>query len=339
MNLILSAFFLVLSVAFTWVFCLVAQGTRLMDKPNSRSMHSRPTLRGGGLVFIGLALLSLPVLYCLTHTSFFDLAIFMLCIFLIATIGFLDDLYQLSIKPRFFVQCLVALLLAVFMRPNQLGFGFVTVSSSIFIFPFVFFTVIWAINHFNFMDGIDGFCAAQAIFLFSAYAFLLGMHDSLFYQSFCFIFIAVLIGFLIFNFPPARLFMGDVGSATLGLVTFGIALIAQKKFQIPILYWFMLNGLFLFDSTFTLLRRIIHKEKWSAPHKKHAYQRLRQGGVRVSMILLGQMLINSAFLILVLLIYYRMLHWSFLLLQLSFMVLIYYLIEKKIPMFSVELTH
>ena len=73
--------------------------------------------------------------------------------------------------------------------------------------------------------------------------------------------------------------MGDIGSATLGLITFSIALIAQQQCQIPILYWFMLNGLFLFDATSTLIRRMIKREKWFAPHRKHAYQRLRQSGI------------------------------------------------------------
>ncbi|MBI2785196.1 MAG: hypothetical protein HYX60_02350, partial [Legionella longbeachae] len=145
--------------------------------------------------------------------------------------------------------------------------------------------------------------------------------------------------FLIFNFPPAKLFMGDVGSATLGLITFYMALVAQQKFQIPILYWFMLNGLFLFDATLTLFRRIINKEKWSAPHKKHAYQRLRQSGISVSMILFSQTLINASFLILVGLIQIHKVHYSIFIFQLAFLFFIYYIIDKKIPMYPSTFTH
>lgn len=310
-----------------------------MDKPNNRSMHSIPTVRGGGLIFIGLALLSFPLLCYLTQTSIFEQLIFICCIFFLAAISFLDDLFNLSVKPRFFTQSGVALLIALFMRPQHLDFGIITVHYSFFIIPFIFLAVIWAINHFNFMDGIDGFCAFQSIFLFCAYAILFGMMNATFYQGFCLILIFSLIGFLFFNFPPATLFMGDVGSATLGLITFGIALIAQQKFQIPIFYWFMLNGLFLFDSTITLFRRIMHKENWSAPHKKHAYQRLRQSGVSVSMILLGQTVINASFLILVLLIQEHRVHFGFLFAQIGFVFFIYYLIERKFPMYPTTLTY
>lgn len=323
----------------TKIFCLIAQDTRLMDKPNNRSMHSKPTIRGGGLIFIGLALLALPLLCYLTQTPLQEQLVFIFSILLIATISFLDDLYHLSAKLRFLVQSIVALLIVIFIRPAQLDFGFFSLEHSAFIVPFIFIGVLWAINHFNFMDGLDGFCASQAVFLFAAYSVLFTIYGASFYQLFCLIMIFCLIGFLMFNFPPAKLFMGDVGSATLGLITFYIALIAQQKLQIPILFWFMLNGLFLFDATGTLIRRIIKKEKWSAPHRKHAYQRLRQSGVTVPMILLGQLLINAVFLIFVLLF-----NWQYctlvplILVQTGLIALIYYAIEKKFPMFQSELT-
>lgn len=333
MNLTLSFFFLVFSIALTKLYCIVAQDTLLMDKPNHRSMHSVPTVRGGGLIFIGLALISLPILNNLTESSFEEQYIFLPCTFFLAAVSFLDDLYHLSVKIRFFTQSGIALLIAIFMRPAQLDLG-IMIQSSFLIIPFIFFAVIWAINHFNFMDGIDGFCAAQAIFLLSAYAVFFGINDASFYQDFCFILIFSLIGFLFFNFPPARLFMGDVGSATLGLITFCIALIAQQKFNVPILYWFMLNGLFLFDASVTLIRRVLHKENWSVPHRKHAHQRLRQSGVKVSTILLGQLILNISFFIIVFCIQMHIAHFSLIVLQLGFMLFIYFLIEKKSPMYS-----
>lgn len=312
---------------------MVAQNTRLIDKPNDRSLHSNPTIRGGGLIFVGLAVLSLPSLCYFMHTPLVDQLIFIFCILFLALVSFLDDLYQLSAKMRFLAQCVVALLITLFMRPEHMSFGFITLNYSLFTIPFIFIAVIWAINHFNFMDGIDGFCTAQSIFIFSAYAVFFGWCNAEFYQAFCFILVFTLIGFLIFNFPPAKLFMGDVGSATLGLISFSTALIAEQKFQIPILYWFMLNGLFLFDATITLLRRMIHKEKWSTAHKKHAYQRLRQSGVSVSIILLGQTLINASFLLLVILTQIYSVP-TLLMLQLGILACIYFFIEKKFPMYS-----
>ena len=233
------------------------------------------------------------------------------------------------------IQCLVALLISVFIRTEILDFGLFTFSTQYLIVPFLFFAVIWAINHFNFMDGLDGFCASQALFLFVAYALLFGFHNAMLYQDFCFVLIFSIIGFLTFNFPPAKLFMGDIGSASLGLITFGIAVIAQQKYQIPILYWFLLNGLFLFDATVTLIRRIINKEKWFAAHRKHAYQRLKQFGVDTRVILLGQIVINSSFLIGVLLFHFNKLGLGMLLLFFFGLILaVYLLIERLFPMYK-----
>lgn len=311
-----------------------------MDEPNNRSMHSRPTIRGGGVVFIGLALISLPILCYLTQTSLQAQWVLLLGIVMIAVVSFLDDLYHLPVKPRFLVQCSAALLIALFIQPAQLDFGIFSITAPVLIIPLIFVLVLWSINHFNFMDGLDGFCASQALFLFAAYALLFMLHGNLFYQGFCVILMVSLTGFLIFNFPPAKLFMGDIGSATLGFITFCIALIAQQKFQIPIVYWFMLNGLFLFDATCTLIRRIIKKEKWSMPHRKHAYQRLRQSGISVRMILLGQLILNVSFLILVLLFHKNIIYsLSIILFQICLMSVIYYLIEKIFPMFQTEFTY
>jgi UDP-N-acetylmuramyl pentapeptide phosphotransferase/UDP-N-acetylglucosamine-1-phosphate transferase len=321
----------------TKVFCILVQGTRLMDKPNDRSMHFKPTLRGGGVVFVSLSLLSIPLLCYLTNTSFYDQWVLTLSIFMIASVSFLDDLLDLTVKTRFLIQCAAALLVALCILPEQLNFIFFSIENSQLIVPLVFFVVLWAINHFNFMDGLDGLCASQAAFLLMAYAVLFSINEAPFYQGFCLILMSCLLGFLIFNFPPAKLFMGDVGSATLGLITFSIALIAQKYFQVPILYWFMLNALFLFDATCTLIRRMLKQEQWFAPHRKHAYQRLRQSGISVRTILFAQLLINACFFIFVLLVNLGVYYSGVLVfIQIAIILLIYCFIEKIFPMFQSE---
>ncbi|HAT9400262.1 TPA: glycosyl transferase, partial [Legionella pneumophila subsp. pneumophila] len=305
MNIILNVFLIFVSAILTKLFALFAQHTKLIDIPNERNLHSRPTVRGGGVVFIGL---SLFCWFFICNSQFFltlEQFIFSIAIILIATISFIDDLYNLSVKIRFLFQCLIAFLTVIFIAPSQLDFGLLLFENTYLIAFFLFFAVIWAINHFNFMDGLDGFCASQAIFLLAAYAFFFNSAGSLVYQEFCLILISSLAGFLIFNFPPAKIFMGDVGSASLGLITFFIAIIAQKNYQIPILYWFILNSLFLFDSTVTLIRRIINHEKWFSPHKKHAYQRLKQLGINSRFILLGQTIINGSLFLSVIFIHFQ----------------------------------
>ncbi|BCA94952.1 glycosyl transferase [Legionella antarctica] len=333
--MIILSIFALLSTIMTKLFYILAQNTRLVDKPNERSLHLKPTVRGGGVVFIGLSLISLTFLSYFTGASLAQQIVLIFSIFLLATISFIDDLYQLSAKSRFLVQCIVALSVSLFLRPEILDFGVFIINTRFLIVPFLFFAVIWAINHFNFMDGLDGLCALQAIFLFASYALLFSIHDALLYQEFCFVLIGSLFGFLIFNFPPAKLFMGDIGSATLGFITFCLAVIAQQKFQIPIIYWFILNGLFLFDATITLIRRVINKEKFSVAHRKHAYQRLKQYGLDTRLILLGQIFINASFLLGILLLHNNNLSLSILLFfMVGLMSLIYYFIEKLFPMFQ-----
>ncbi|HEL8458341.1 TPA: glycosyltransferase family 4 protein [Legionella pneumophila] len=333
MNIILNVFLIFVSAILTKLFALFAQHTKLIDIPNERNLHSRPTVRGGGLVFIGL---SLFCWFFICNSQFFltlDQFIFSIAIIFIATISFIDDFYNLSVTIRFFFQCLIAFLIVIFILPSQLDFGLFLFENTYLIAFFLFFAVIWAINHFNFMDGLDGFCASQAIFLLAAYALFFNSAGSLIYQDFCLILISSLAGFLIFNFPPAKIFMGDVGSASLGLITFFIAIIAQKNYQIPILYWFILNSLFLFDSTVTLIRRIIKHEKWFSPHKKHAYQRLKQLGINSRFILLGQAIINGSLFLSVMFMHFQFFNLkNLIIIQLCYLSAIYFFIEKKYSM-------
>ncbi len=305
-----------------------------MDKPNERSLHVSPTVRGGGVIFIGLAVVSIPIISYVTGTSLLEQLIWSLCLLLLAGISFMDDCYQLSARLRFMIQCLIALITAMYLRPLKLDFILFTVENEYIIGVFIFFIVIWSINHFNFMDGLDGFCASQAVFILLTYAYFYHFFPALFYQEFCLVLASGILGFLIYNFPPAKLFMGDVGSASLGFIIIIIALIAQQKYQIPILYWFILNSLFLYDSTITLVRRLLRGEKWYSPHRSHAYQRIKQYGISSRKILLGQFVINSSVLALTFLIANHMLSiYLIVCLQFSILTLVYILIEKRFPMF------
>jgi UDP-N-acetylmuramyl pentapeptide phosphotransferase/UDP-N-acetylglucosamine-1-phosphate transferase len=306
-----------------------------MDKPNERSLHVNPTVRGGGIIFIGLAVFSIPIISYVTGTPLHEQAIWLLCLIILAGISFLDDWYQLSARLRFMIQCLIALLTAIYLRPLKLDFILFNIENVYIISTLIFFIVIWSINHFNFMDGLDGFCASQAVFILLTYAYFYHFFPALFYEEFCLVLVSGILGFLIYNFPPAKLFMGDVGSASLGFIIIIIALIAQQKYQIPFLYWFILNGLFLYDSTITLIRRLLRGEKWYSPHRSHAYQRIKQYGVTSRKILFGQFAINSSILVLIFLIANQMLSIYFILfLQFSISTLVYYLIEKRFPMYQ-----
>lgn len=329
---------MLVSVLLTKGFCILAKDTRLMDKPNERSMHKVPVVRGGGIVFITLSTLSFLFFGYLKNYNLKETYVLLFSILFLALINFFDDLHSISAKARFFVQSLIAVLIICWINPVQLDFVIFSINNQMIVSIFLFFSIIWAINHFNFMDGLDGFCASQAIFLFSAYALIFFVYQAYEYQFFCEILAACIVGFFILNFPPAKLFMGDVGSATLGLISFGLAIVGQHKYGIPILYWFILNSLFLFDSTITLIRRFLNGEKLYVAHKKHAYQRVKQLGLSSRMLLLIQLIINIAlFLFMWLDLIKAFPSYGVILLSIGVLCCIYIIIEKRRPMFSLSI--
>lgn len=273
----------------------IAVKAKLLDHPNERSSHLIPTPRGAGLVFISLWLLFLVALYVQGFSSLQNIQVFAPLVLLLF-FGFLDDYYTISAKLRFVVQIIAALLsLWLIGGITEWNLGFVS-----FDFGIVFGTVLallmflWSVNLFNFMDGIDGIAAIEALFVLipgSIWIFLKGGFELGFVMwGLC----AVILGFLFWNAPKAKVFMGDSGSLCLGFLIILFALIAQKSFDISLLSWMVLYGLFLFDATFTLARRVLKKEKWFQAHRLHAYQRLHQAGWPQSRVLLAVIIINSA---------------------------------------------
>ena len=157
--------------------------------------------------------------------------------------------------------------------------------------------MVWCINLFNFLDGIDGYLSTEVIFVCLAVFILFGNDLFLF-------FLAITAGFLVWNWQPAKIFMGDIGSTLLG---FNIAIFAvyyQSTIQISIFVWLILTSLFWFDATLTLYRRYRNKEKLSQAHRKHAYQRIVQAGFSHQKTVLYSLLIN-VFLFLLVMISYK----------------------------------
>src|SRR5207253_813322 len=137
--------------------------------------------------------------------------------------------------------------------------------------------LLWLLNLFNFMDGIDGIAAGEAVFVslsVAAAALASGSGDRSVWLAF--IVAGAALGFLRWNWPPARIFMGDVGSGFLGFMLGSLSIIAHQKWRVPVSVPLILLGVFVADATTTLLCRIFRGEKWYASHRSHAYQRLSQ---------------------------------------------------------------
>jgi Fuc2NAc and GlcNAc transferase len=242
-----------------------------MDIPNHRSSHTLPTPRGGGIAvaiswFLGL------IYFYVSDSIGSSLFYALLCGMPLTLVGFADDLFSLKAGARFLVQILSAAAGLWFLG------GLHTFHLSLFTFHFpllfsilAFIAIIWSVNLFNFLDGIDGYLGTEVVFIGISLVLLTG--DKLG------ILLAVSVGgFLIWNWPKAKIFMGDVGSTLLGFIVAMLAIYYQNTMQLSIVVLLILASVFWFDATITLLRRIKNREKLSEAHRKHAFQRIVQAG-------------------------------------------------------------
>ena len=243
----------------------------LVATVNERSSHTTPTPHGGGIALAITWFIGLFYLYFIGEISS-NLFYALLFGAVISIVSFFDDIYELSPKLRLIIQALVAFLGLYFLGGfGNLTFGIFDISNQIFTNIFAFFMIIWFINLYNFLDGINGYAGSEAVFL-SLAGFILFSGNHFLVLS-----VAVL-GFLYWNWNKAKIFMGDVGSTLLGynIAIFTIYYANEESTNFWI--WIILFGIYWFDATLTLIRRKLNKEKLSQAHKKHGYQRLTQAG-------------------------------------------------------------
>ena len=238
---------------------------------NERSSHTVPTPHGGGIALAITWFIGLMYLYFIGEISS-NLFYALLFGAVISIVSFFDDIYELSPKIRLIAQAIVAIGGLYFLGGFEtLTFGIFDIQNAIFTNIFAFFMIIWFINLYNFLDGINGYAGSEAVFLaLAAFILFSGNH---------FLVLAVaVLGFLFWNWNKAKIFMGDVGSTLLGynIAIFTIYYANEEATNFWI--WIILFGVYWFDATLTLIRRKLNKEKLSLAHKKHAYQRLTQSG-------------------------------------------------------------
>jgi Fuc2NAc and GlcNAc transferase len=252
---------------------------RLLDIPNERSSHSSPTPRGGGLA-IAVTVLGGLILAAVLGWIDWDLALALTGGgSMIAAVGWIDDHKSLSALTRFAVQFLSAgwAMFWVGGLPT-LSLGAATLNLGLFGTVIGVVGIVWAINLYNFVDGIDGLAAGEAITtgVIGGLILLAMGHYGL--AMVALLIAAANAGFLPLNWAPAKLFMGDVGSGMLGYLFAVLAVASENAGAVPLLIWVLLLGAFVFDATVTLCRRIMHGERWYHAHHSHAYQRMVQAG-------------------------------------------------------------
>jgi Fuc2NAc and GlcNAc transferase len=248
-----------------------------MDIPNERSSHITPTPRGGGIAFVATSLIGFLLL--LLNNALNKTDLFALCCagLIVAIAGHLDDRQKISgATVRLVLHAISAIILIVGVdTPAQISFFERTVNTGTIGSILGFLYLVWLLNLFNFMDGTDGIASSEAVFVCLAGA-ILNNHvlSDINFSSAAVILAASTFGFLVFNWSPAKIFMGDVGSGFLGIVIGGLSLIAAKQDPELLWVWIILLAVFVSDATITLIRRLLRKQKPHVAHRSHAYQHL-----------------------------------------------------------------
>lgn len=233
-----------------------------MDQPNQRSLHAAPIPRVGGLALMSGAMIGLLWQW----EGFWSIA---LCVALLMLVSLMDDIFGLPVKWRFLVHgaaAVVFLGLAVGAH-----WGFVAMAM-------LFVAMVWMINLYNFMDGSDGLAGGMTLIGFGIYSVAAYMHGSDELSLVSASIAASALAFLLFNFHPAKVFMGDAGSIPLGFLAAALGIIGWRDGVWPAWFPLMVFSPFIVDASVTLLKRLLRGERVWQAHREHYYQRLVQMG-------------------------------------------------------------
>ncbi|WP_460158332.1 MraY family glycosyltransferase [Pseudomonas sp. S3_E11] len=259
------------SFLLTWVLRRYAMTHSLIDLPNARSSHSIPTPRGGGVAIVLSFLVAVLVMFFLKNLPLNQAAALLGAGSFVALNGFWDDHRHLAARWR-----LLGHFLAAFWALYWIGglapisfFG-LNIEMGIFGSLIAIFFLVWMLNLYNFMDGIDGIAGIEAVSVCASAALLYWLEGERVEGPL--LLACSVLGFLCWNYPPAKIFMGDAGSGFLGM-TFGIFILQSAWVSSNLFFaWLILLGVFIVDATLTLIRRLLRGEKVYEAHRSHAYQ-------------------------------------------------------------------
>ena len=268
----------------------------LLDIPNVRSSHTVPTPRGGGIAIVIVLMLSGVMSLFLPQAPIHSLVCLLLATLAFAVLGWQDDKHDLPASARFLIQLLIAALSSGWLLWNVPGWSLS--SGGIVILLLSVLWIAWMANLYNFMDGIDGISAVETIILGATTSYWFAMSGEISIAVICIAVAGAAVGFLRWNWSPAKIFMGDVGSLALGAFFAIIAIIGSIGLDIPFSAFLVLYAVYLADSSVTLLHRVIKREKWWQAHRSHFYQRAVQSGFSHAQVSLSVMVINIIFAVL-----------------------------------------
>ena len=313
------------SFLLTYLIRLFALRKKIVSIPNERSLHVVPTPLGGGLAIVLTWYIGITILFfsgIVERSLYFAL----LSGILLAFVSFIDDMIGLKPSVRLFFHFVTAIAAFIFLGGlRQLIIPGIEFNYNFLIYPLAIIGMVWFINLFNFMDGVDGFASLEAVTICLIIFILSGSIINI-------LLIACISGFFFWNWPKAKIFMGDVGSTQLGFILVVLGIYFHNIYQFSILNWIMLSSPFWFDATFTLYRRWRNGEKLSVAHRKHAYQRIVQAGFSHLKVNLWLTLIN-VFVVVMILIYreIKFLQIPLFVLTLLFFFLLTKQVDRRVP--------
>jgi len=258
------------SYLITRSYRVYALNQNILDIPNHRSSHEVPTPRGGGVsIIISYTLITLGLGY-IDALSSNHITALLVASLPIAAIGLLDDHKPVPSSIRFSIHfASAATALSIFTAPPTLAIGDTSIAiDGLWIIPAAI-CLTWLTNLYNFMDGIDGIAGTEAICVLSGALVISVLLSNNFLPA---LFITPILGFLILNWAPARIFMGDAGSGFIGAFLGMLAITLAALESINLWAWMILLGTFIVDSSWTLTVRFLDGQQWHKPHRSHGYQ-------------------------------------------------------------------
>jgi glycosyltransferase WbpL len=256
------------AMLLTRILIAVTVRRSILAIPNARSSHSIPTPTLGGVA------IAVPVLAWAAYRIGQDPLCWAILVGggPLAVLGLVDDLHDLSARVRMPIQCIaVALAISVVPIAIPMIVDPISIRPAWLVFGIDFLLLLWLVNLYNFMDGIDGIATTQCI-VYCAGVLAVGRPEA-FAAEFVWVLLGASIGFLWFNRAPARIFMGDVGSGLLGLLVGVVAVTLDARHQMPLIASGILLAGFWFDATYTLCVRIATGQKFASAHRSHLYQK------------------------------------------------------------------
>jgi len=256
------------SAVLTWLAMHYARRRGLIDHPGARRSHREATPRGGGIGIVVLALVALSWLLWTEPAQRFLGATFAFGVAGIAAIGWLDDHSPQPVLRRLCVHIVAAVALVFALLPGAPWEWLVAAT----------LLLVTAVNFCNFMDGINGLAASQAALVCFILSWAFGRIGDGAWASLAAVVGAACVGFLPFNVPRARVFLGDVASGALGFAVGALLLLAVLHKALPLAGALLLPSAFVLDAGLTLAQRMLRGRRWYAAHREHLYQWLVRSG-------------------------------------------------------------